>query len=103
MAKLPMRVLVGSKLPTGRASGMMMDRPAKVRFSMGRLATSSSVTTPLRSDRVVSMRAAEATTSMASSRSPTASSTFRVARVPTSICTSRMTVFLNPDSSAVTV
>ena len=61
-----MRVLVGSKFPTGRASGMMMVRPAKVRFSIGRFVISLGVTTPLMSDFVVSMSGESAVTSTAS-------------------------------------
>ena len=98
-----MRVLVGSKFPTGRASGMMIVRPAKVRLSIGRFWISLGVTTPLMSDLVVSISGASAVTSTASVMSPTARSKPSVSRMPTFTSTALRTAFLKPVSSADTV
>ena len=83
IAKLPTRVLVGSKPPAGRASGIVIAMLANVRLSVGRLAMSPDVTTPPISERVVSMSGAALVTVTASVSAPTCRSSSTVGRPPT--------------------
>jgi hypothetical protein len=102
MAKFPMRVLVGSKLPTGRASGITTVRPANVRLSSGRFWISRGVTTPEMSDLVVSMTASAATSTVSVS-CPSANAKLKLGRVPTLTSTSLRTALRKPCSSADSV
>ena len=103
IAKFPIRVFVGSKLPTGRASGITIASDANVRLRTGRFWISTGVTTPLMSDRVVSTIGVLAATVTVSVRSPTSSVTGTVSRLPTLTSRAGRLTVLNPVSSAVTV